>query len=335
VAVSNPGTVPPPQGTALWERFLNFLNRERVKRDERQPRKGLAITISTLVSALLWFTFSMREDYSTLLLLPTEVVNLPEIDALKQLPPPTVRAQIEAPGLALIRLRLNPPVVLLNGERTEIDVEGAVAEALPNVRVASVSPGTFTLQKERRIMRRVPIALQASIETPPTHDLVAPPQLSPDSVRISGAASIVLRIDAWPTVPFQVEDLRDSLITRIDLSDTLGGLVVRDLEAVTLTAIAQRFTEDNREIEVTVTGEPSARSLVTLEPATIRVTYKVLFSQYEEAKQAMDFFATVSYDEIRDDTTGRVRPNVHLPSGIVLRDIELIPSTLRYYQRIE
>lgn len=324
------------QGAAVWERLQSLLRdrQQREATDDRQ-RRGIAITIAILVSTLLWFTFSMRETYSALLLLPTEVVNVPEDEALRQLPPPTVRAQVEGLGLALIRLRLNPPVVPINAERGEVVLRDAVAEVLKNVQLQSVSPSTFSLQKEPRLTRTVPIELRAEIETPATHDLIAPPHIAPDSVKISGAASIVSRIDAWPTRQVTVENLRDSLITRVMLSDTLSGLVDRNLEATTLTAIAQQFTEGSREIEVTVTGEPSSQRLVTLEPSTIRVKYRVLFSQYAEAQQAMDFFATVSFDEIRADTTGRVRPHIHLPNDIVLLDVELIPSTLRYYQRIE
>lgn len=336
MASTNPGSASGPPGSALWERLQGFLTRERTRRDavrqEKGERKGLAITIATLVSALLWFTFSMRETYSALVLLPTEVVNLPEREALRQLAPPTVRAQVEGTGLALIRLRLNPPTVPLNGERDEIALRDAVTEVLKDVQLQSVSPSTFTLQKEPRVTRLVPIALRADIGTPPTHDLVSDPRIAPDSVRISGAASIVGAIEAWPTRQVRFEDLRDTLVTRVLLSDTLAGLVDRDLEATMLTAVSQQFTEDTREIDVTVTGQSG---LVTLEPSTVRVKYRVLFSQYNDARHARDFFATVSFDEIRSDTTGRVRPDVHLPGGIVLRDVELIPPTLRYYQRIE
>ena len=325
------------QGAAFWERFVGLLVRDRKRQDEPggNQRKGLAITIATLVSTLLWFTFSMRETYSVLVLLPTEVVNLPETEALRQLPPPTIRAQVEGEGLNLIRLRLNPPVVLINGERQEVALRDAVSEVLTNVRLESVSPSTFTLQKEERVTRKVPIELRAEIETPPEFDLVEPPRITPDSVEVSGAASVVEGITAWPSRPFRIDELRDSLVTRVMLSDTLSGLLARNLEATTLTAVAQRFTEGQREIGVTVTGEPSSQRLVTLEPATIRVRYRVLFSQYDEALHAMDFFATVSFDEIRSDTTGRVRPDVHLPAGVILRDVELRPPTLRYYQRIE
>lgn len=335
MATSNTGSGSGVQGTALWERLLGFLTRRREGSGDGKERKGLAITIATLVSTLLWFTFSMRETYSGLILLPTQVVNIPSSEALTQLPPPTVRVQVEAEGLDLIRLRLNPPVVRINGERDEIVLREAVTEVLQHVNLQSVSPSTFTLQKERRITRRVPIALQADIRTPAGYDLIAPPAVVPDSVTISGAASIVLGIDAWPTRPFVVEDLRDTLMTRVMLSDTLDGLVLRDIQATTLTAIAQQFTEGVREIDVTVIGEPSSQRLVTLDPATVRVTYRVLVSQYNEALRAMDFFATVSFDEIRADTTGSIRPNIHLPEGLVLRDVEVDPPMLRYYQRIE
>lgn len=335
MASSNPGARSGSSGLSLWERLQGLLARSQPREEPDGQRKGLAITIATLVSALLWFTFSMRETYSALILLPTEIVNLPGDEALRQLPPPTIRAQVEGEGLALIRLRLNPPVVPISAERDEVVLRDAVVEVLKNVQLQSVSPSTFTLQKERRITRKIPITLLADIDTPPTHDLVAAPVITPDSVLVSGAASIVASLKSWPTRPFRVKDLRDSLTTQVMLSDSLSGLVLRSVDATTLTAVVDQFTEDTREIDVIVTGEPSSQRLVTLDPSLVRVKYRVLFSQYHEARQAMDFFATVSYDAIRSDTTGRVRPDVHFPRDIVLLDVEMIPSTLRYYQRIE
>ena len=49
------------------------------------------------------------------------------------------------------------------------------------------------------------------------------------------------------------------------------------------------------------------------------------------SERAPDFFATVSYDQIREDTTGYVRPELHLPSDLIIRDPEMIPSRLQYY----
>lgn len=295
----------------------------------------MAVTMAIVVSSLLWFTFTMREMHTKIVQMPTEIVNLPETQALSQLPPENVRVQVVGDGWSLLRLRLRPPTIPVNAAQQEVSIRESIPELPKNVEIQSVSPTTLNLWKERRITRKVPVELRAEIETPGTHALVDTVRLMPDSVEVSGAASVVGGLDTWPTVPETFENVRDTLQTRLALSDTLSGLVQRNVDAVNLRAVSKPFTEGMREIEVTVQGMPSSQQLVTLEPSSVTVKYRVLFSQYQEAQDAMDFYATVSYDEIRLDKTGRIKPTLHRPDNLVLKDVEMIPETLGYYERID
>lgn len=304
---------------------------------ERPPHRGVAITLCILISGLLWFTFTMQETYTVVLQLPTVVDNLPADQALVAQPPANVRVSVQGEGWTLLQLYANRPAIRINAANEQVNLEDAVASTdLPkNVRLAGVSPSTLNLRKERRVERRVPIRLRARVDPADTYDYVRAPRIRPDSVRIAGAVSIVSRITDWPTEPRTFTDVKDTLRATVALADTLRGLVQRSVDEVALFAVTQQFTEDDREITIIVTDEPSNQTLVTLVPPTIRVVYKVLFSQYEEARDAPDFFATVSYDAIRSDTTGRVYPVLHLPEDLVLRDVKMIPPSLRYYQRLE
>lgn len=326
-----------PGSNSVWERLYMLFQRRTTDEgyEDRPRRRGLAVSVSIVVSSLLWFTFTMRETHTEIVQLPTEVVNVPENQALSQLPPERVRVQVVGDGWSLLRLRLNPPVVSINAAQNEVSVRDVLSDIPKNVDVQSVSPNTMNLWKERRITRSVPIRLRAEIETPGTHLLVDEPEVMPDSVELAGAASVVGDIREWPTEYRRFENVRDTLVAQIPLADSLAGLVSKSVESVTMRAVSQQFTEGRREIDVIVQGQPSTRQLVSLEPSTIEVRYNVVVSQYQEALRAMDFYASVSFDEIRQDTTGRVRPDVHLPEGIVLRDVRWRPERLAYYERID
>lgn len=325
------------QGSALWDWLQSLFSRRAIReRFEEPPRhRGVAITLAILVSSLLWFTFTMRDTHTSILQMPTEIVNLPEQQALSQLPPENVRVQVVGDGWSILRLRLSPPTIPIDAADEEVNILSTIPELPKNVDIQSVSPNRFNLWREERATRMLPIRNMVEIETPATHDLVSPAVLIPDSVEVTGAASVIEDLQEWPTSRIVFEDVRDTLEVRLALSDTLAGLVQKNVDAVTLRAVSEQFTEGSREIDVTVQGQPSAQTLVSLDPSTIRVKYRVLFSQYQDALDAMDFFATVSYEEIRQDTSGRVRPNLHPPEGIVLQDIEMLPPTLGYYERID
>lgn len=298
-------------------------------------RRTVEIALAILLSTLLWFTFTMRETHTRTIELPVEVVNVPEDQALSQYPPEIVHVQAAGEGWTLLRLGLRSPVVPIDASQSQVQVLDAVSEFLPEVQVQSVMPAVANLFKERRMVRVVPIGPNVTLETPATYDLLAPPEVFPDSVAVAGAVSVVSGLTEWPTVPQTFQAVRDTLEVRLALVDTLGGLVQKDAEDVLFRAISREFTEDTREIVVTVQGQPSTRQLVSLEPAAVEIRYRVMLSQYQAAQQAMDFFATVSWDDIRRDTTGYVEPHLEAPDGIELRDVEMIPQRLAYYQRID
>ncbi len=301
------------------------------RRPEGGPSKGVVITICILISTLLWFTFTLQETYTATLDLPVRVVNLPPDQALAMPPPRFVRVQLRGEGYPLVQLYFNPPTVTLDARQDVIDLTTLDLNLPRGVTAESITPQRVELRKEPRIARRLPVELRVVFETPPTHDLLYPPRVEPDSVQVAGAASIVRELGAWPTVSMRLRDVRDSIAMRIPLADTLQPLVTVTPEAVWVYARAVPFTEGVRELSVRVTGVPFTERMVTLEPATVRVRFRVPLSQYEAAMMASDFFATVPYEAIRADTTGRVRPIIHLPDGIAVRDVVIIPPALRYY----
>ena len=322
---------------APWKRLRNRSSsngRDDRHLDDRPRQRGLAITVCVLISVVLWFTLTMRETYSVEVEMPTEVVNLPPEEALAALPPRTVDVQVEGEGFQLLRLFYDRPPIPIDAATDEANLDNAVytvPELSRGVSVTAMTPSTVALQKGTRVTRKVPVRPRVDIEVPPTHDLLDSLRLAPDSVEVSGAASIVDSLEAWPTVPRTFEDVRDSLDVRVPLADTLRGLVERSAEAVRLVAHVEPFTEGLREVDVIVRSAPSGGEAVTLEQPTVRLRYRVPLSQYARSQETPELFATVSYDAIRADNTGRVRPELHVPPGLLLRDVEIEPSTLRYY----
>lgn len=309
--------------------------------DEHPRRQTLAIALSILISCMLWFTFTMQETYVRVVELPTEVRNLPPDVALTELPPQEVRVEVRGPGWQLLgsfgSFGSNLPVIPIDASQNTVNLEAAVQSLAMsnNVSIQGVSPTVISLQKEERVMVRVPVRLNATIEPPPTHDLVAPPVVVPDSVTISGARSVVGDVAYWPTEPYEVPDLRDSISVQLPLADTLSGLVTRSQDSVMLIARAKEFPQGSRELPVQVRGLPNFEELVRLEPPTIRVRYRVPIDEYEAVEKAPDFYAEVSYDEILNDTAGAITPRVNLPREYDVRDVEIFPPTVRAYQIIE
>jgi hypothetical protein len=290
------------------------------------------MAVCILVSSVLWLSLTLQEQRTVSFEVPTRIINMPEGKALTHVPPATVQVKVSGEGRQLIWLYMNPPTMPIDAASSEVNVESALDLAQEaGVRIESVEPQQVDLVKEPRVERSVPVASRVEVDLPPTHELLGPLRIRPDSITVWGAESIVGSLAAWPTERRTIRDLTDTLETSIALIDTLSQLVDRSTATVTLRAEAGKFAEATREVDVNVTGVPSDQNLVALEPSTIRVRYRVLFDQLFESQRASGFFATVAYSQIRTDTTGYVRPRIHTPPDLVIRDPEPIPARLQYY----
>ncbi len=285
-----------------------------------------------LFSVLLWFFSSMSETYTKSIPVSTRIENLSSDEAFLELPPDKVDVWFQGEGLQLLRLYYNPPSLVIDANDSQVRVREAVERWLPqNISVERTQPVLLTLQKEKRVSKKIPIVPRAEISWPATHDIVQDITVSPDSVEISGAASVIDGIKSWPTEFFKRDDVKDSLNVQVALADTLKGLVDLNMIETRLYAVTAQFTEGTRELDVRLKDVPSMQQAVALDPPVIEVRFRVPLSQYKQAQEASDFLASVSYYDLRQDTTGYVVPDIVLPQGIWLRDVVLIPSRLRYY----
>ncbi|WP_143815278.1 CdaR family protein [Longibacter salinarum] len=300
--------------------------------EPEDPNRTLVIAVCVLISATLWLTLTLDEQRTVVIDIPTQVVNLPPDRALTSLPPEAVRVELKGQGLQLILLRLNPPEVAVDVSNSPVDVRSALAvPETQNIQVVSVSPQQIDVPTETRTERRLPIRSKVTVDMPRSYEMLGPLRLRPDSVTISGARSIVESFASWPTKAITLDDVRDSVRVQVPLSDTLDQLLERSISSVAAVAQAGRFTEDSLRVDVEVSGVPSDQNLVALEPSVITVKYRVLFEHTFEAKTAPGFFATVSYEEIRSDTSGFVEPEITVPSDLQIRDPKPFPQRLRYY----
>lgn len=329
-----PSTDTGSQGPIFWERLLKVFksstNGQAPPDDD--PHRPAVIALCLVLSIVLWLVSTLGEKRTIMMDIPTSIVNVSSSRALTKVPPSSVQAEIQGQGLQLIMMHINRPQAVLDITSGSVNVRQALTLTEDSdIDVLDVTPREINVSTEPRMERRVPVRSRLDLELPPSYELLGPIRLQPDSVTISGAESIVRSLSLWPTQRMTINDMRDSLSTNVPLSDTLGTLIDRSLTSVQAVAKAGRFTEDSLRIDVDVSGVPFDQNLVDLEPRTITVKYRVLFDQMFEAKTASGFFATVSYEEIRSDTSGFVEPEISVPNDLQIRDPQPYPARLRYY----
>lgn len=321
-----------------WNEFIQWLRDHITWLGSDEPSEetsnGLAIAISVVLSVLFWFTLEMQEIYTIALELPTQIIQLPEGESLAEKPPSEVRVQVRGEGWQLLQLYYKRQPVLLDASNNEIDMREALRLSGLTAGVAAVTgvrPETVEIETGPQTNRRVPIELRADIRTSRLYDIIGRPRLKPDTVVISGAASLVQSISRWPTDSIIKENVQSDLTLTVPLADTLGPLISKSIEETTVKVNVALFTEGIREVPVEVTNVPPSVGEVRLEPSKVRVIYRVPLDQYEQARDAEGFSATVPYAAIRQDTTGTVSPRVETPETVVIRDVRVEPNKLQYF----
>ena len=304
--------------------------------DDEAGRRGLAMGLSVVVAAVLWFSFNMREVYTVAVEMPVEVVALPADQALRERPPATATATLQGDGWTLLALTRRRPTIQVaaTGETVDLAEAAAREQALADVAVRNVQPGAIELALDARTTRRLPIRLRQSIETRPPFGLLRPPTLRPDSVTVFGAQSILGRLSDWPTETFVVRDLNDNVTRTVALSDTLAGLVVPSVRSTTVSVAVGQFTRAVRDLDVEVVGLPAGVEGVRFDPARVTVEYDVPSEgeAFDEAARSAAFRAVVDWSDIaRDTTSGSVPVSLRVPGGLGVRDPRARPGRVEYF----
>ena len=306
-------------------------NRRNTRFDSNDPEhKGLVVALCILAASVLWFAFSMQESYTQVIEFRTQVIDLPGDKALTVLPPSTLKVQVEGEGVQVLRLFYNPPIVPISATPGELDLFVIASEAVNNVSIQSVTPRNARIDIEERVFKRVPIREDIDIQMANGFGMIGDFVISPDSVTISGASSIVDGISEWRTSRRTLGALSDSLDAMIALSDSLGGLIQLERTEVRVKANIQEFTEATRNVEVRSIGLAENQQ-VRFVPSTVEIKFLVPLSQYDAALSAPDFYVFVPYSDTQRDEQGLVYPMLHSPDGLTIREARIDPLGLKYY----
>lgn len=324
---------------AVRERLRALLpSSEPIDLDEDEPasRRGLAMLLSLVVALVMWFSFSMRESYPVTIRMPVEIVQTPSGQALREAPPQMATVTLRGEGWTLLSLSRRTPTISVHAEGSRIDLAAALQETgLPaGIEVQAVQPQVVDLALDTRTVRRLPIRLRERIRTDAPYDLLRPPTLTPDSVTVTGAQSLLGVLDAWPTDLLEADNVAGSFVRTVALADTFGGLLSPAIQATRVRVDVGEFTEGRRNLPVEVVNLPPGVSGVRFDPPLVQAVFRVPTAgpTYDVAVETPRFRAVVDYFDVRRDTTdGEVPVTPRWPDDLDVRGVRLEPSRVSYF----
>lgn len=324
---------------SVWERISSITINQGVSSSDSMQRteKVLVFIVAYSIALGLWLLINLSRDFSVTLNIPLYYGSFPENQAPVQSLPETVRATFTGEGWKLLGLYGSTPRLMINVNDTSTNVYESIQQQLTatsDISLSRAEPSQINLQLEPALSRKVPVVSDIRLETRRQFGLLRPPVISPDSVTVSGARSLIQNIESWPTRSVVFDDLQAPFQASVPLVDS-GDLIRLSQTEVTVSANIVEFTEGETRVPVEITGGAN-RPAVILSPSVLTIRYNVPISQYNEVNRRQLFRAVIPYQAVLADTTGFLQPELIADDSEFTVSIRSsVPRRVSYFMLIQ
>lgn len=160
-----------------------------------------------------------------------------------------------------------------------------VSAVLPSdIQITTITPELIALNLDAKATKVVPITLPHYLSTADQFVQVGPPELLPDSVVITGPASVLRGIASWHTDTLRYSGLRQSLKGEIALSPFPSGQVMASAQRLHFQVPVEQLTEKKLLIPIQVDAPDPSRWHIF--PDQVAVTCNLPLSEYERLQKA-------------------------------------------------
>lgn len=299
--------------------------------------KTIVFVFSFIIALSLWMLINLGRDYSLTIQLPLTYGDFPSDQAPLQPLPDYTTATFTGEGWKLLGIYGNPPRITVNAMDASTNIESAIQAQLTTGQELSLNradPSVVDIVMEESMTRTVPVENNIELQFRSQFGLIGSPSIRPDSVRVTGARSLVEGINAWPTRKTVFDDLNQPFMATVQLEES-NELIRISHRAVNLDVEVAEFTEGEVRIPIEIEGG-EGRPRIILTPATVNVRYNVPVSQFAAASGRNIIRAVISYTDIEEDTTGYIQPRFEIDDSefdISIRTFT--PRRASYFRLIE
>ncbi|MDX1639587.1 MAG: CdaR family protein, partial [Balneolaceae bacterium] len=298
----------------LWSFWDNLLKRVDEEGTKGYSREKIVVFVIALILALcMWFLVNLSRDYVLNVNLPIDLGNMPDEMALARDLPDFATVSVQGEGWKLLNLYNNPPRIFVDVTNSQINLYDQVQQqmnAMPDIDVQKVQPQTLSLDLEEKSSKRVPVRPRVRVDFEGQFDFVGEPVITPDSITITGASSLVGEISFWQTDSVTFSDVRSDISRSVSL-ELPPKLLTLSRSSVQYSAEVAQYTEGEARVFIRARNLPVGES-ITFSPSHVTVRYTVPIQEYAEVEDINPFSAVVPYNEIRRDSTGFVSPVIEV-----------------------
>lgn len=329
--------------------FFSQTLRKRIQSAIQQLReKYLVFLFFVFLSALGWFFLVLTEVSTANIKYPVKYTGLPPNKILSQAPPNQLTLSVRADGFTILanKLKLKRPLSynvnafkLYSLSLDSLSVYTLTRYALDsltyelkrknkNFEILNIAPDTLTFNFASVKKKKVPIAVRIKYNPDlfmRQHMFNGQPVCFPDSIEVTGPASIIDTLRYVYTSPLNLRNLSDSVQKRANLRG-ISRVEMRERRVKVMIPVDE-FTEAELVIPLKQRAVPDSLILKTF-PVTIRVKYHVTMSNYDRV--APDIFeAYVDFDKLVIGESSKMQVETE-PAPIYLHNIKYSHKYVEY-----
>lgn len=274
--------------------------------------KVIAFSVALFFALCLWFIVNLSRDFNITVEVPIDLSNLPSDVTVSSDIPETASVALTGEGWNLIPVYTNPPRVLINAESDDVNLTEQLRNQVgvfSNLNILQVRPSQLTIERERKVSKKIPVKNRTRFELADQYGLLSDPVISPDSVTVIGAESVLDEIEYWDTAETEITNINDS-INRVVQLESMSGVTLEPSTVILSMDVAE-FTESEIRVPIRTRNLPSGRA-VSYNPSSITVRYDVPLDQFSEVQGVRLFNAYVDYSLIEEDDLGTIAPDVEI-----------------------
>jgi hypothetical protein len=303
-----------------------------------KKKKFHIVAAAVLFGTLVWLSVSMRDEYQVTVHAPLVIENIPAGWAIKTPVPRTVELRFRGDGwrLAALMLGQEPKLVIpyeTPGSADQVVTLDNLMDRVPvhqGVSLVDVIPDSVVVGLDRFEEKRVPVILDHVFSFRDGYGQVGPVSLTPESVTVGGARSLVHAIELWKTAPGNFDDMKAPVETDLALLPTAAYVLSLSTATVHVRINVQPFAEKIfHGLPVDVLSVPGNREVILI-PPKIEVVARSGIKQLSILTPS-DFHVTVDYTSITSDTTGFIDAVINPPTGVHV--VSKKPERLQYIVR--
>ena len=296
------------------------------------------ILVAACLGTIIWLSVSLREEYQISVDVPLTIDGIPPGSAVRSPLPPAVQVKLRGDGWRLATILMGPDMhlalaleSLTSGRHVLLVNELTDRFAIrPGIQIVDCTPETLSVELDRMSKKSVPVAADCLLSFETGYGEVGPTVVTPESVTVSGAESVLRSIDSWRTEHRSFQSLRSSLDTEIPLVTSSPYQLTITPARILLHVSIEPFAEQTfTGLAVHLRSAPADR-VVMFVPPKLDIVVRAGIEQLA-ALSASDFRITADYSTILSDTTGSIEPQVVAPPGVQIVGIH--PERLTYIIR--